>query len=203
MNDDKGEPIRKRLRLPRLGSRGPALPDGWAGQPLFILFFIPAPVPLTLPNGLRGEMIPVPGPPYFKPKIATDKFLKRIRELFPSRLGEHWDPNDVTTIIGRWVKGVRHIRKDVLHYGYIPTEHEAQDALTFSDNIIDFVKEAILLRWQKNYPRTTLLLFGIPGLDRRGLWRDEIKAMAELLMDDMNSWIASLKEWSDGIRREH
>ena len=445
MGDDKRDPLRKRLRLPRLGARGPSIPDGWAGTPLFILFFIPAPIPLAIPNGnsitvfrdeedvdwLRGMMKPIPGyesriatgknfvsiqtwqhdepasismkplqmalnvygagigmddiphseimapagvyrsttfevvtpllpasdhlgginiarsvsdafdrsldalnqlyrayilqskdpyvyplnrrnvfslipwttrspydfvygavsyfqanenPPFLEdgsmpvPRrpllsqqeweeamaaftrilqkeplmassehrrvaersfvvhadyastvvwshtfietfldsvllsmtyeeriseddvrdlFASEQFFKRLRTQY-SRLSEKWNPNDETTIIGRWIKDVRFIRNDVLHHGYIPTEHEALQALTTAGEMAEFVKEEILVRRQK-YPRTTLLLFGMPGLDSRGLWGGELKDMAE---QDMLQWIASFQEWSARIRRE-
>ena len=129
--------------------------------------------------------------------FASEQFFKRLRTQY-SRLSEKWDPNDETTIIGRWIKDVRFIRNDVLHHGYIPTEHEALQALTAAGEMAEFVKEEILVRRQK-YPRTTLLLFGIPGLDSRGLWGGELKDMAE---QDMLQWIASFQEWSARIRRE-
>lgn len=121
-------------------------------------------------------------------------FKTRLKTHYHGQLGGQWNPDDPTTVIGKWAENVSRLRGRVVHAGYRPTESETGLALDTLGELEEFVKARLADR-RLTYKRTALLLLGTPGLDKRGLYSGQIKRFVEQEADNEDDWIVSYKKW--------
>lgn len=136
------------------------------------------------------------------PSEAADWFniglSRRLRTFYPPRLGGNWNTQDPNSVIGEWAHDVRDLRNQVAHRGYWPTPEEARRALQTADKVEDFVKDRLAAKRNK-YPRTTLLVLGLPGLERLRLYAGQIKKFAETVADKEPDWLESYGHWAQEV----
>ncbi len=123
-----------------------------------------------------------------------DGLAKRLRTHYSSRLGGNWDTTVESTTAGRWVIHVSHIRNRAVHAGYRPSDVETQRAIDALYEIELFLKDR-LVQVRTKYPRTTLLLLGKPGLEKRGMYRGKIKRFAEVESVSEPGWLSTYQSW--------
>lgn len=119
---------------------------------------------------------------------------KRLRTYYAPRLGGAWDTRMPKTVSGRWTMRVSDVRNRLVHSGYRPTELEALTALDLFDEVVEFVKGRLVVQRDK-YPRTTLMLLGQPGLERREAYKGKIKNFVENRAGREEAWIESYLQW--------
>ena len=119
---------------------------------------------------------------------------KRVRTYYAARLGGRWDTTDSKTVAGKWHSNVSKIRHRVVHAGYRPSEREAKDALVAADQLVDFVKDRLANK-RTTYPKTALLVWGVPGFKRVGLYKGQIKRFVEEGMSEETDWMKSYRTW--------
>lgn len=123
-----------------------------------------------------------------------ESLAKRLRTRYSSRLGGAWNTTIATTVLGRWYQRVALPRHRVVHAGISPDERTAKDAISSCDEAIEFVKARLVLH-RNEYPRTTLFLLGIPGLERRAAYNGFIRQFVETLASTEENWLDSYREW--------
>lgn len=123
----------------------------------------------------------------------------RIGARYSSRFGGQWDLTLADTPLGIWRSSVQELRHKVVHDGYRPSETEARDALDASDGLEEFLFERLAVK-RKAFPRTALLWFGVPGLERRGLYDKHIREIAEG-SDGDEPWLAQYRDYVAEVRR--
>lgn len=129
----------------------------------------------------------------FRPSLRT-----RLRTAYASRFGGAWDAKARDTHIERFIKHIAEIRNQVIHAGYQPLEEEAELALTVGGEIEKFVKELLVAK-RFVYPRTALMILGIPGLQRRGAWSKRMAEQTEDLLDEPD-WMKQFSSWAAEVR---
>jgi hypothetical protein len=136
------------------------------------------------------------------PSEAADWFdiglSRRLRTLYPPRLGGNWSTQDPKSVIGEWAHHVRDLRNQVAHRGYWPTPEEAGRALQTANKVEDFVKNRLAAK-RIRYPRTTLLVLGLPGLKRLGLYAGQIKKFTETVAGKEPDWLESYGHWAQEV----
>jgi hypothetical protein len=126
-----------------------------------------------------------------------DEWLsKRIRTRYGPRLGGNWNTHDSKSLVGQWAERVQGLRNRVAHRGYWPSEQEAYECLQARDQLEDFIKERLAARRTK-YQRTTLLVLGMPGLKRLGVYSGRIKKFVETEAGAEPDWLADYRNWAN------
>jgi hypothetical protein len=143
----------------------------------------------------EGES-PVTVASWFKLALSS-----RVRTLYSTRFGGSWDTTNHRTAIGRWARDTRDLRNSVVHAGLRPTDGQAEDAIRGMGALEDFVKSRLIER-RKRYPRTALLLLGVPGFTKRDAFVGWIKRFIEEIAPTEPDWLQSYSAWADAFRRE-
>lgn len=119
------------------------------------------------------------------PEVVAEWFIQRpslesrIKALYHTRLSG-WNSKEGSDITLRWFVQVGRIRNRVIHAGYLPSELEARSASQTLNDVEKFIKKSLGDDANRNrYPRTALMLLGIPGLERMNRYRGKIKRVAE------------------------
>lgn len=94
------------------------------------------------------------------------------------------------------IRRLSDLRHSVVHAGYLPDEHEAQEALTTLESAETVVKERLVSR-RMTYPRTTLLVLGEPGLRRLNGWDARMIAWVDAHASQEADWITTFRLWRD------
>jgi hypothetical protein len=126
-----------------------------------------------------------------------DGLAKRLRTHYSSRLGSNWDTTVDATTAGRWVIRVSHIRNRAVHAGYCSADLETQGAIDMLHDIHEYLKER-LVQVRNKYPRTTLLLLGKPGLEKRGIYKGRIKRFVGVDSISEAAWLPAYRSWLEG-----
>ncbi len=136
------------------------------------------------------------------PKVAAHWFearlAKRLRTHYATRIGGDWQSQREDSVIGRWLRRVSYLRNRVAHAGYVPTEAETREAMRSHSEVQDFIKEKLSGKLG-TYPRTALFILGTPGLERRGLYSDELRLLVERAHATEGEWLSSFRRWADEV----
>ncbi|MFM9454787.1 hypothetical protein [Streptomyces europaeiscabiei] len=123
-----------------------------------------------------------------------------VREIGPlisgdlARLwGGNWDRNS-SVPIKRWREDIVKKRNKIVHEGHHATENEAEAAHSAMLALDDFVAKRILSKIAK-FPRTCLLVFGEPGIKRRGLWTRKVREFWEGEAQSEGYWVTAYATW--------
>jgi len=139
------------------------------------------------------------------PQTAAEWFdeglSKRLRTHYAARLGGSWDTTNPRTSIGKWAKDLRDTRDRVMHTGQHPNEIEAMHAVWAMNETEEFLKKR-LSQNRLRYPRTTLMLLGVPGLRRLGAYVGKIVRFVERVAPVEGDWMESYSRWVDVFKTE-
>jgi hypothetical protein len=125
-------------------------------------------------------------------------FIRRVASQVAPRLGGNWGTQRPENPMSRICR-LSDIRHAVVHAGYLPDEHEAQEALTTVDAAEAMVKERLVAK-RMTYPRTALLLLGEPGLRRLQGWDTRMIAWVDSHASQEPDWISTFRSWRDAPR---
>jgi hypothetical protein len=130
-------------------------------------------------------------------RFFVEGLTKRVRTHYAPRLGGNWSTEGGGPM-AQWSENVHQLRGRVVHANYVPTRAEAGRALHAMEVVDSFVRERLVARRAK-YKRTTLMLLGRPGLEKRGAWSGQIRRFAETRAYSEPDWLASLSEWRNRL----
>lgn len=136
------------------------------------------------------------------PVDAAERFFmegltKRVRTHYGPRLGGNWSTQGRGPM-AQWRDKLYHLRGRVIHANYVPARAEARTALDAMGLVDSFVRTRLVAN-KNRYKRTTLMLLGTPGLEKRGAWSGEIRRFAETKADLEPDWLASFAEWRERL----
>lgn len=160
-----GQPLRTYLRLARRASASLA-----SGDYTVSVLMAAASGEVLLNTVLRALMIEE-GKDAEIAAVFGDQsggLLNRLRGQYAQRLGGRWDLETWETAPGHWEQSARKVRHRVIHSGHSPTMDEAVEALHGAELLESFVKDRVASK-RYQYPKTTLTLIGMQGLEKRGL----------------------------------
>lgn len=119
--------------------------------------------------------------------------MSRITKHLPPRLGGNWNSQKMDDPIAK-LRRLATVRHDVVHLGYTPSEAEALEGLDTFTTLDDFVRLRLSAK-RKSFPRTALLLMGIPGMQRHGVSQQRIDELMSQFSDTEPTWLASYRLW--------
>ena len=131
-------------------------------------------------------------------KWFDTSFMRRIKGHVPSRLGGKWIPERSDSYFGAWSKGVGEVRHRIIHDQYRPTEDEALLALEVSEKLEGYIRDR-LARVRRRFPKTALIVLGIPGLERRHLFDSHMRKVADESSHEA-SWLVSYASYAADVR---
>jgi hypothetical protein len=115
-------------------------------------------------------------------QLGTEQAYRSLMtHQFSGRLGGNWDLTASDPVGTYWSK-LYLLRNRVVHAGYTPSVHEAEEAHLAFVAFREFLSQRLWER-RKIYPRTLLAKVGTNGLARRG-W---MTAKMRLLCEQLNS----------------
>jgi len=115
-----------------------------------------------------------------------------MRSRFHGFLGGNWDFKSSSSPI-HLLDEVAAIRHRYLHAGIEPTFSDADMALEAYTEVSEFAKDRLAIK-KYEFPRTTALIMGEPGLRRKDAWtRRYQKLIYELANED--NWLKSFSQW--------
>lgn len=115
-----------------------------------------------------------------------NSLTKRIKSEYTNFLGgEPWSLDD--GIIGTWHRDCYLLRHRVIHGGYFPTFKESADSYDAVLGLFAFVLDEICKNKTK-YPRTTWLLLGKRGLEKRSSHSHRYKEIFSRIVDAESNW---------------
>lgn len=120
-------------------------------------------------------------------------FMSRVGTHVTPRLGGNWGMQKPDNPMSR-LKRLADLRHMAVHYGYLPEEKEAQEALVALDTLEPFVKARLGAK-RKRYPRTALFVLGMPGLRRLGLWDNWMEHFLDTHSEQEPDWLATFHSW--------
>lgn len=126
---------------------------------------------------------------------------KRLRTYYSSRLGGSWDTYNVTTPLGKWYGELHRSRNRVVHTGHSPSMDEATAAVEARDAVEEFIVSRLVDR-RNRYPRTVLMVAGIPGLQRRGVYSGKIQRFVEQQASSEPDWTMALTSFMAEVENE-
>lgn len=97
------------------------------------------------------------------------------RELVPRLAGNWWQAHAAPA---QWSESTAALRHRIVHAGYLPNPAEAQRAVESAADLHGFLFDR-LADQRTAYPRSALLALGSTGLDKRGMWKGQIRQFAE------------------------
>jgi len=126
---------------------------------------------------------------------------KRLRTYYSSRLGGSWDTYNVATPLGRWYEDLYRSRNRVVHTGHLPSMKEATAAVEARNAAEEFIVSRLVDR-RNRYPRTVLMVAGIPGLQRRGAYSGKIQRFVEQQASSEPDWTMALTSFMAEVENE-
>lgn len=124
--------------------------------------------------------------------LENEGFNKRLRDRFHGFLGGNWDPKSSSSPIHA-LDGVAQVRHRVVHVAYEPTLDEVDNASEAYRQIAEFAKDRLVAcRYQ--LPRTTVLVLGKPGLERKKVLSKKFQRLIDKLTEE-EDWLATYKIW--------
>jgi hypothetical protein len=104
------------------------------------------------------------------------RLAQRVREEYHVQLRGNWSSGAV----GQWRRFVADARNQVIHSGGLPDEVQARMALDAVEDLVSYVFDLLAnSRVQCRYPKTSLLICGVPALERRGAVRQVVRELAD------------------------
>ena len=119
--------------------------------------------------------------------------MHRLAREFPSRLKGVWDTKG-SGLVAQWFEHSYKLRHRVVHGGYNPSRFEAEQALESVVGLETHLFDRLAER-RMDYPRSTLMTLGPPGLKRRNLWSGKIKRFYDGPARDEADWRESFSSW--------
>ncbi len=103
------------------------------------------------------------------------KLAKRVREDYHPRIGGNWSSG----VVGQWRAVVADVRNQIIHAGGLPDEVQTRMALDAVGDLVSYVFDRLAdSAVQKRYPKTAVLVCGIPALQRRQAFRQDARDAA-------------------------
>jgi hypothetical protein len=112
----------------------------------------------------------------------------RLSNELPPRLKGNWSTKNGP--LANWFENTHRLRHRVVHGGYLPSTAEARAAIDGVNELQQFLMDRLVDR-RTTYPRTTLMVVAIEGLESRGLWSGQIRQFSEQTAPTEPDWRAS------------
>jgi hypothetical protein len=116
----------------------------------------------------------------------------RVTASLAGRLGGQWSMRG-RGAIAEWWTVLRPLRNRVVHRAYDASPAEAQKALEIMLRVDVFLRGRLAERAPR-FPRTSLLVLGIPGLRRHERWSKRLSAIVENSVDEAD-WVKTALAW--------
>ena len=129
--------------------------------------------------------------------LEEGKLARRIKTDFQSRLGGNWQLEG-SGDVAQWFQRTARLRNRVVHGGYLPSRLEAEDAYNAAFPLEKFAFGRLVEK-RNRYPRVTLLTVAQSGLERRSLWRGQIKRFAEQTALGEPDWLQQVRDYRNQI----
>lgn len=125
------------------------------------------------------------------PKAPAPGIVARVKKHYKERLGGNWNL-DGDGDIARWKRDVADQRNALVHGTKLPSREEADTALKCVDALVTFIGGRLVDRL-KTYPRLTVRLIGLDGVQKRGRNTTRLKQ----IMNDQNEidWNSTFGRW--------
>lgn len=124
--------------------------------------------------------------------LKDQGFETRMRSRFHGFLGGNWDFKSSSSPI-HLLDEVADIRHRYLHAGVEPTFSDADMALEAYVEVTEFAKDRLAIK-KYNFPRTTALIMGEPGLRRKDAWTRRYQKLLETIVSE-DDWLKSFSTW--------
>lgn len=125
------------------------------------------------------------------------KTMARLAREFPPRLKGVWDTAG-SGPVALWFEHSYRLRHRVVHGGYTPSWVEAEQALEVVAGLETHLFDRLAER-RTDYPRSTLMTVGPPGLEQRNLWSGKIKQFYDGPAKAEPDWRESFSGWHDAF----
>jgi hypothetical protein len=130
--------------------------------------------------------------------ILSAPLASRLRNAFHPRLGGQWDIEREGPL-KEWRDGLMNVRHRVVHAGYHPDEWAARRAVAAFIGLEEFLANRVLAN-RTTYPRLTLLMVGIPGLERRRLFSARMRRWLADIDEDPDAWARHYASWRQSLQ---
>jgi hypothetical protein len=129
--------------------------------------------------------------------LEEGKLVRRLKTEMQSRLGGNWHLEGGGEI-AQWFQHTSRLRNRIAHGGYLPSRLEAEKAYKAAFPLEKFTFGRLVEKRNK-YPRVTLMTVAQSGLQRRGLWRGQIKNFAEQVAPTEPDWRQQVNDYRSRI----
>lgn len=123
-----------------------------------------------------------------------------VREIGPLVSGDlariwggNWDRNS-SLPVKAWRDDIAKKRNKIVHEGYRASETEAAAAHSAMVALDEFVSARLLAKITK-FPRTCLMAFGKPGIERRGAWTRRMQNFWDEQAQSEGNWVKAYTTW--------
>lgn len=127
----------------------------------------------------------------------TDSVVRRCQTRLAPRLGGNWHANRHGPV-KQWADDCLKPRGRVVHGGYEPRYREAEEAIVALSALESHVFSRIAEK-RNVFKRTALMTLGQEGLERRGMWRGQIRKFHEDEAEGEAPWLNTLSAWNHGL----
>lgn len=124
--------------------------------------------------------------------LENEGFDKRLRDRFHGFLGGNWDPGSSSSPLHS-LSGVARVRHRVVHAAHEPTLDEVDDVTDAYLQLAEFAKDRLIAS-RYRLPRTTMLVLGRSGLERKNAWSRRFEKLAEALVKE-DDWLQTYTAW--------
>lgn len=136
------------------------------------------------------------GPTDVAAYFTEGQVLALVAQQLVPRLGGSWTSRSCPWQV--WASTCRTLRNRIVHGGHEPTRAEVQAAIDSAEKLQTFVFDRLAARATR-YPRVTLMMMGQQGLEKRSLWRGQIKKFADEQADQEKPWMENFGVWHDAM----
>jgi len=116
----------------------------------------------------------------------------RIGLSLAPRLGGSWSLGGGGAIAAWW-KELRPLRNRVVHAAYVASVDEGERALKITQTVDTFLRRRLAERAPK-FPKTALLVLGVPGLERHKRWSKRLSAVVDMSASE-DDWVKAAAAW--------
>jgi len=124
--------------------------------------------------------------------LEKEGFDKRLRDRFHGFLGGNWDARSTSSPL-QPLDDTARVRHRVVHAAYEPTQEEVDNAALAFSELSEFAKDRLIAS-KYSFPRTTMLLLGKSGLERKNAWSRRFERLAEVLVNE-DDWLQTYTAW--------
>ena len=123
----------------------------------------------------------------------------RVKKMYAERLGGDWGLGGKGAI-GSWSRDVAELRHRVAHGGYEPSREEAEASGESTSRLVSYLCDRLCTQSVlRRFPRTALALAGQPGLRKRRVYSNRLRALE--ISRDEPPWGETFGRWRDTHRR--